>query len=293
MRQCHLAWVGVFLTCVPSMPRSSGAEPPLTPIALTAAERDRCLSVLRSGLSSTEFWPSMHAAEALTLAGQQAEVIAALQVRLPQEKDDQHRCGLARELVRAGDRSVLPILTEILSDVQSKGRVHAAESLYKLGEVPTDSSLTDAMSQKENIPLRLMSAAAFARKNCRSARTVLRNSLASEDPSVRVIVGFALARLGDASDLDSLRERLAVETDPMARAYFVNALACLGDVSGRKLLGTNLSSSDAGIRACAAEHVGHARCSEHRPRLLELLDDPAVDVRVRAAQSLIELSLPL
>jgi len=42
----------------------------------------------------------------------------------------------------------------------------------------------------------------------------------------------------------------------------------------------------------AAEFVGHSRCVELQAKLVQLLDDPALDARVRAAQSLIALSQP-
>ena len=76
----------------------------------------RCLVVLREGLASEEFWPAMHAAEGLSLGGYGAEVIAALTPRLDTETDGQKRCGLARELVRAGDRSKTSILLGLLAD---------------------------------------------------------------------------------------------------------------------------------------------------------------------------------
>ncbi len=89
-----------------------------------------------------------------------------------------------------------------------------------------------------------------------------------------------------------LRRQLERETDPLARANLVNALACLGDAPAKKDQTLGLESAEPGIRASTAEHVGHARVFEHRPRLVQLLDDPGLDVRIRAAQSLIALSLP-
>lgn len=78
----------------------------------------------------------MHAAgRALTLAGQQAHVVQVLTPKLKTEADPQRRCGLNRELLRTGDRLRLPEMWAILADEQSTGRIHAAESLYKLGEV--------------------------------------------------------------------------------------------------------------------------------------------------------------
>src|SRR5580765_5124276 len=80
----------------------ASAEEPVD-LRLDRTVRDRCLTILRGGLASDEFWPAMHAAEALTYAGRGEEVIAALAKRTA--LDDQQQCGLAREAVRAGDRS--------------------------------------------------------------------------------------------------------------------------------------------------------------------------------------------
>jgi hypothetical protein len=73
----------------------SSAVAPIEP-----ALRERCLAVVRAGLASDEFWPAMHAAEALTIAGQGEEVLAALAKRTA--ADDQQRCGLAREACGRG-----------------------------------------------------------------------------------------------------------------------------------------------------------------------------------------------
>ena len=73
-------------------------------VSLAPAVESQCVELLRGALNSGEFWPSMHAAEALTLAGKTDEVRATLAPLLPKERDDQRRCGLAREL-RARRRS--------------------------------------------------------------------------------------------------------------------------------------------------------------------------------------------
>ena len=73
-------------------------------ITLDEATRKQCLGVLRAGLHAADFWPSIHAAEGLTLGGYGQEVIEHLKPKLTTEENDQRRCGIARELVRAGDR---------------------------------------------------------------------------------------------------------------------------------------------------------------------------------------------
>jgi sialidase-1 len=258
---------------------------------------DRCLDVLRRGLAGLAdkpetFWPAMHAAEALTLAGHGAEVVTLLRERLPAEQDHQRRCGLAREIVRAGPRGPLAVLFATLADQDSHGRVHAAESLYKVAEIGDGRQMRLAFSQSQDARLRLMAAAALVRAGNRHALQTLREALASEDREIRKIGAWTLGLLGDAADIAPLRKTLAAESDELAQAYCANALACLGDAEARTMLGKNLASSNPAVRTYAAEFAGYSRSLELRPRLIGMLGDENVDARVRAAQSLIAFSLP-
>ncbi len=282
------AWM--LSLCGPVSLRAEGPTP-RQPRPLAPAIRERCLKTLRDAIKSDEFWPSIHAAEALTLAGAGDEVISALRDRFPIEADDQRRCGLARELCRAGDRAGLPVLFYILGDSHSQGRVHAAESLYKLAETGEGVRLREAFEQTANPQLQLMAAAALARGGHADALVLLRERLRSDDRLVRNTVAFALARLGGEQDIEPLLNALDAETDRMSRAILVSALASLGNVRGREELGRNLDSADAAVRTTSAECVGFSRCFEYQDKLIGLLDDPTLDVRVRAAQSLIALSL--
>ncbi len=254
--------------------------------------RLRCLRILRTGLGSDEFWPGMHAAEALTLAGCNDEVIAALKHQLPQEQDDQRRCGLARELLRAGDRTALPVLFEILGDGGSTGRVHAAESLFKLHESGDGRLLQSAFRQTANSQLQLMAAAALARSGDATALSFLRENLASDERPVRNTSVWALAALGDATDVPGLLNALPNESDAWSRCLLVIALARLGNAHGGTELGQQLNSTDANVQTMSAEAAGLCGDSEYRETLISLLDHSTLDTRVRAAQSLILLSMP-
>ncbi|HET6575956.1 MAG TPA: exo-alpha-sialidase, partial [Fimbriiglobus sp.] len=265
------------------------ADPPAT-VPLDPTLRERCLTVLRDGLKSDEFWPAMHAAEAITLAGHGQEVLAALAKR--SETDDQKRCGLAREAVRAGDRTKLPTLLEILDKPGSNGHTHAAESLFKVAEVGDGRKLRAALAQDANPRLKLMAAAALAHCGHPTALDAVRKHLTSPDVELRKVTVWVLGQLGMKSDVGPICAGLTKETDPLAKAYFVHALATLGDAEGKKLLGDNLTSSDSAIKTYAAEFAGHSRAVEFRVALVKLLDDPTLDVRVRAAQSLVALSKP-
>lgn len=262
------------------------------PASLPEETRQKCLNVLRAAIASDEFWPAMHAAEALTLAGEQSHVVQILAPKLKTETDPQRRCGLNRELLRTGDRLRLAEMWAILADEQSTGRVHAAESLYKLGEVGDGKLLRAAFAQEGNLRLQLMAAAGLSRAGNPQATARLRANLTHEDREIRKIAAWALGLVGDASDIPTLQKILAAETDPLAQAYYVNALACLGDAAGRAQLGRNLSHADAAIRTYSADFSGYARAVEFIPRLTEMLEDENIDARARAAQSLLAISLP-
>jgi sialidase-1 len=266
-------------------------------LALSEELRGRCLDVLQQGLKAIDekpdnFWPAMHAAEALTLAGQGKEIVAPLMMRLPNEPDPQRRCGLAREIVRTGRREPLDVLFDTLADESSNGRVHAAESLYKIGELRDGQLMRAAFEQQQNLRLQLMAAAALGRAGDKTALKRLRESLNSEDRELRKIGAWVLGLIGDTADIDPLKKVLTRETDELARAYFVNALACLGDATARELLGKNLLSNDPAVRTYSAEFAGYSRSVEFRPQLIKMLDDGNLDTRIRAAQSLIMLSQP-
>jgi sialidase-1 len=245
-----------------------------TSAPLDAALRERCVSILRSGLVSDEFWPAMHAAEALSLADQGTEVLAALARK--SAADDQQRCGLAREAVRAGDRSQISKLLEILVKPESNGHTH--------------SGLRAALVHDDDMKLKLMAAAALARGGHPTALDAVRRHFAHADVEVRKTVIWVLGQLGLSADIASIQKALAAEQDPLARAYCVHALALLGEASGKSGLGENLKSPLPAVRTYAAEFAGYCRAVEFRDQLVRLLDDETLDVRVRAAQSLIVLS---
>ena len=187
---CGWAVVG---GCLAAAVAAAEPQPPdAARLAMAPSFEARCLQILRAGLRSDEFWPSMHAAEALTLAGRGNEVRGLLASKLETETDDQRRCGLARELVRAGDCAKVGVILEILAKHDSNGHVHAAESLYKVGRVGDGRLLRQAMAQEANPTLQLMAAAALGRCGHPGAMKLLRRQLASDNPEVSRIAGWVL-----------------------------------------------------------------------------------------------------
>jgi len=261
-------------------------------IELPVDVRDKCLQVLRDGIRADEFWPSIHAAEGLTLGGYGDEVKEFLAPKLPAETDDQRRCGLSRELVRAGDRHAASVMLDILAGDEPYGHVHAAESLYKSGEIGDGGAMRAAMKQTDNPKLRLMAAAVLARCGNDRALSVVRAAFDSADEELRRIAAWILGRVGDASDIPRLTAQLARAKQPLTVAFAHHSLASLGDAEGLAQLAKNLDSDDPAIRTMAATFAGDARATCVAPKLIEQLEDDNLDARIRAAQTLLFLDRP-
>ncbi len=281
---CGCLWVVVACT--------SRAEGLKDQLQLDPSTRERCLAVLREGFASEEFWPSMHAAEALSLAGHGEEVRLALAPRVKNETDDQHLCGLARELVRAGDLSYVRVLSDVLAKPDPYGHVHASESLFKVWQIGEASLLREALDQPDSPKLGIMAAAALSRWGHRGALAKLREYVRAEDGETARVAAWVLARTGDRSDLPALRAGAKRFDDPLTRAYFEHALAALGDPDGLSALVRNLGHDDPNLRVYAAEFAPDARALEAKAALVRLLDDPVLDVRIRAAEALLLLAEP-
>ena len=277
---------GVFLTIV-FVNQVFGESPKI--ISLDNATHEKCLGVLRDALKSDEFWPAIHAAEGLTLGGYGKEVREFLEPKLATEKDDQRRCGIARELVRAGDRAKAKIMLDILAGDDSYGHIHAAESLYKVGEIGDGKAMKRAFKQKENIRLRIMSAGALGRNGNITAMAFLREQLSTAGPDVFYLSAWILGRIGAKQDIEPMRKRIA-DASVLNRAYIEHSLATLGDKRGLAALSNNLESDDGSIRTYAATFAGDARTVSVAPKLKKMLDDTHLDARIRAAQSLLVLS---
>lgn len=274
------------------LPIDSSIALDLTRITLDSASHDRCLKVLRDGLRGEEFWPSMHAAEGLTLGGHSTEVIEFLTPKLKTETDDQHLCGIARELARAGDRSSIPVMLSILEGANNYGHVHAAESLFKVFEIGDGSAMRKAHIQTDNLKLRLMAAGALVRSGDTEAIDTVRELLKDKDPANSSIAAWVLGQIGDRSDIPRLKSQLVHCPDIGTRSNFEHALAILSDPDGLQTLQKNLTSDDDAVRTYAATFAGDARAADATDRLKAMLDDRFPDARIRAAQSLLVLAGP-
>jgi len=283
--------VVLFLPGTESFGQSGNASSDRT-IKLTDEVKSRCVEVLTKGLHSDEFWPSIHAAEGLTLGGYGDVVRKHLTPKLATQLDDQQRCGVSRELIRAGDRQKHSIMLKILAGKDDFGHIHSAESLYKVEEIGDGVAMRRAFEQTENLRLRIMAAAALGRCGNPEAMTFIRSILDHDDPEIYKLGAWVLGRIGSLGDISLLKKHRSKCPDQLTRAYFDNSLAALGDEAGLAALAKGLTSDDPAVRTYAATFAGDARAVGVADALTRMLDDPNADARYRAAQSLLFLSRP-
>jgi HEAT repeat protein len=98
-----------------------------------------------------------------------------------------------------------------------------------------------------------------------------------------------LGRIGDKTDVAAMRELLSADLKPADRALVEQALASLGDARSRAALAEHFKADDTETRALAAETAGYCGAVEWIDPLTKLLDDRALDVRLRAAAALLQL----
>jgi sialidase-1 len=263
------------------------------PSSLLAADTaKRCETVLVEVLElhETAFWPAMHAAEGLADSGRGAMVLARLAPLLEAETDTQKRCGLARELARAGDRTQAGLLLDLLLAEDDHAHVHAAESLFKLRWNEDLALPRRILAESPNERLRVMVAALLAGHDDPAGLAHLRGGMEKEEePALIFLFAWALGQVGAERDKDLIRSRLPDMEDDWQRAFLVHALARLNDPEARRLTLENLASPDPRIRAYAAETCGAIRLTAAAEPLAKLLGDEDPDARVRAAHALLLL----
>jgi sialidase-1 len=291
-RQTAVYLAVVFALLHAELVAQERAVPSGRTLQLSDTVRARCVEVLTKGLHGDEFWPSIHAAEGLTLGGHGDVVRKHLGPKLLTKLDDQQRCGVSRELIRAGDRQKRTIMLGILAGKDDFGHIHSAESLYKVEEIGDGVAMRRAFEQTENLRLRVMAAAALGRCGNPEAMTFIRSILTHDDPEIYKLGAWVLGRIGSASDIPLLKKHMAKCPDALTRAYFENSLAALGDPHGLNALANSLTSDDPAVRTYAATFAGDARAVGVAETLTKMLDDSYGDARYRAAQSLLFLSLP-
>ncbi len=270
---------------------------PVAAEAITEELHDRAVATLQSALHTETAWVRVHAAEALLLNGLPEGVEAVFLPEL-ETSPAQHRIGVWRVLARAQqdperrEHYVARIRAAFL-DLDGPDRLHAAETLGKLGDARRSTALLLAAVANDT-PM-----SAYARLILANAGSVedtdyLAALLGSYDEKIRDTVGYALRFAPNMAESTLARVREAALTEPEDSSARLNLLiAWLAHASDAdrsaimELLKPYAESSVLSARYQFGEAMVLCGGGGDVPVLRRLLDDEDVDVRVSAANALL------
>lgn len=259
---------------------------------LMTAEQ-KAWEALRAGIKSDDFWTRMHAAEALSDLGRADEVIHALEGQLAHVSDETHRIGLARELVRAGDETKLALIVSTFADPKSEGRIHAAESLWKLGRRGDGQALRQAARRGEDMSLRVYASAAWLRwsDDRQIELETINQGLADPHSVVCLRAAYVLGRIDDPAAAALLRDHAErLDRDSLEYAFcLMGIFSQLGQTQAGEVE-FFASHHLPAIRSQLAQVLIHRDCPGRLAVLYRLLEDEHLDVRIRAAHAWLSIS---
>ncbi len=322
--------------------RPAGSSPPPSGVAeappmgaLAAAElRERALGLLERAASDTDPAIRANAIEGLTLAPARAQAVVARALRdenvgvrsvaamtvgrapLPALAEETRTlaldpspyvsCAGIFALCKNGlnaDRT--PLGTALLTDPSSRVRSHAAFILGELGDPSAVALLKDAArrpisqaSESEYKLLQLQVAEAMVKLGDSSQLNTLRAALYPSQPGDLEATALAVQILGQLRDRESIpnlvylsaRKDTRGRTMPAeVRLAVAAALARMGMNQGDFIADEYVADRNPAVRAQAAHVYGETALSRNLGKLATLMDDPSGVVRVSAASAVLRI----
>ncbi|MDO9591640.1 MAG: hypothetical protein Q7I98_00415, partial [Erysipelotrichaceae bacterium] len=272
---------------------------------VTPKLRERAVKTLKDALVTEQRWVKVHAAEfllALDYPGGVNEIYAKELEMLGNEP--QYRIGIWRVMAQASqDQSQRAQwqmkIRDVFLDIAGPDRVHAAESLGKLGYKPEESEIgvfaEAAKSQDQDFAV----CAQWVLADSGKAEDEKRLAVFLDSPRAptRNLAAYALRFLRTVSDETRQKLIRVAEQEPVsssARVYvFSAALAHSSEPKNTRWLKEELlKCAKAGGKddKCEAAAALAAKGDvSDLPVLVALLDDPEADVRVNAANAVLRI----
>jgi SSS family solute:Na+ symporter len=271
------------------------------------AQRQRLIRLLESQARSNTGWVRVHAADALLDHGQRRTAASLLGPEADTAAPP-YRIGVWRVLARAAGtakqrQGFAARIRRVLLDPQSPDRLHAAESLAKLGlvtpaERPAIEQWLAAADEATSAFLRWLLVQSSNSSQWAGDEARLAGLLTSTDSMARLRAAFALGRIHPISTTAFAELAATLKSEPAdspARPYLIAAVllhtprdsAAAADLRGR--LAAYLDQGKPSEQLEAATVLGRCGSPEQRPELTRLLEDPQADAQIGAANGLLYL----
>ena len=283
--------------------RIFGASPSTSEV--TPALRERAVEALREAFQTQTQWKRVHAAEALLRQGYDREkVLATFEEELRRAGDEpKYRIGIRRVLARASTDPVqrqqrIDDIVACFLDSEGPDRVHAAETLGKLGWKPAAEQMQAFVKAAESGETSLAAYACWPVANADPAKGQNRLAalLDAADPGVRGQAAYVLRhqqRLQPGVWEQLVRAADKQEDGSNAQMAMVGAACIQADPAHRaewkKKVLKFAETGTPGQRYQACLVLGQVGDASDVPLLKSLLDAEESDVRVGAAVALLRI----
>lgn len=258
---------------------------------LTANTFDKSLQILRQGLHSDEFWPSIHSAEALIDAGYGFEVNPVLREKLKAEEKDVYRASIAKALLRGGRRDAIVVLQDIILGNDEAAQLESLKGLFHEVAVADTSIVGNLLRTTTSEQIHVYALALLHVTEKEKTVDQIREKMTSSDPLARVAALDVLPFIGsseqDTTQIKSVLSTAASTTEQLAAH---RALAILDHAPSRGRLVRYTGNADPSIRSIALYAMAESWLIEDVEQIYPLLEDSSLSVRVRAAQALLTLN---
>ncbi len=258
---------------------------------------------LRDALRQQKGWVKVHAAEAL-LQNNMPQGVNEIFTKELNTDDPQYRIGVMRVLIKAPDvpqtrkEEYIQQIRKAFDDKNGKARVHAAETLGKLGVHFRSKELSD-FAEKVGGGSAAYGRWVLANSNQQADLNYLTELLESEDKWEKANVAYSIRYMDsiDSQWLERLERCLAgLDEKSAARVYVLSALCKhVKDISKKQRLEQLVKhylhngNNDDKKEACVA--IGNLKQQTDVPVLIDVFEKEAnVDVKIFIADAFLKLS---
>ncbi|RCR71190.1 hypothetical protein [Larkinella punicea] len=291
------------------------ASTPVSAQSTSDALRNQCLQELRTVLKTEQEWIKVHAAEYLLWIGEPAGVQEVYLEELRQfEKKSPYRIGIWRVLAQASTtpaekKKWTDQIAAAFADPNGTDRIHAAETLAKLGISPTtvDPEATRKALAGDNRALSLYTLWGATLSDAKSApanrQKFLDLALArSEETAPRKLGAFIIRRLGGLTTAEWNRLAEAALSEPVSSGLQLNLVhAALVTASPKarqsepyRLLRIKMLAAKAspalGDQLELATALSEKGIAADLPVLVPMLKHENADVRAGAAYAILKIT---
>ncbi len=297
---------GLWLASSRSIALADSPEP-----QLDNQQRQQLVEIMQDTLQQSEGWVRIHAAEALLWHGYTEDVATAF----PEEtavNEPGYRIGVWRVQAQLADnpvqrQQIVERIRQALRDPAGPDRVHAAESLAKLGETlqPEDRKAAEQLAESPEPAVAAFARWLLAEAGDSAARSKLVELLQAEDPIARLRAAFALRALHPPLDRTERRAVLqATAAEPDDSPAKVYLLGTAWAVAPQQADEGSAGLAQQALRAALHERMAVGSASEQYAAIMALaahgttadiaplqnaIHDSDADVRSAAAYSLLRI----